>query len=362
MAAPGPGREPPAALGPADAEGAPRLVTRGESSNTPQPLNGGERYRLVVGPHGKSRIEITPLPKDGVHPFAALTDWINVTFPFESPNQSILGLFRGIEVHISNRLGGLADRNRGLHGYHHSFAFDNGSALFAYGGQRGTGFLSFPGEACALIPDWEKAYRYLWDTLKARITRWDGAVDDFEGRYTVDMALEWYLCGRFGTGGNKPSMRQAGNWAEPDGSGRTLYIGKGKHGKMLRVYEKGKQLGDKGSPWVRWELQLGNRDRVIPLEVLLNPGPYVAGAYECLDWITEEASRIKTINKTAEISYDHLVRYARSAYGSLLRVMREVEGGADAVLDKLVMPGLPKRLRLPIPDEDSLPEGPTCEP
>ncbi len=33
--------------------------------------------------------------------------------------------------------------------------------------------------------------------------------------------------------------------------------------KMLRVYEKGIQLGDLGSPWVRYEVQLGSRDRVV---------------------------------------------------------------------------------------------------
>jgi DNA relaxase NicK len=48
-------------------------------------------------------------------------------------------------------------------------------------------------------------------------------------------------------------------------------VGKRKNGKLLRVYEKGKQLGDESSPWVRWELELHNRDRVIPWEVLLEP-------------------------------------------------------------------------------------------
>ncbi len=47
----------------------------------------------------------------------------------------------------------------------------------------------------------------------------------------------------------------------------------------MRIYEKGKQLGDPESPWVRWELELHNTDREIPFDVLLQPGRYVAGAY-----------------------------------------------------------------------------------
>ena len=60
----GPVQFEPRAVG--DAE-SPRLVTRGESLDT-------------------------PLPRDGVHPYAALTDWLNVTFPFEGTPKAIKGL------------------------------------------------------------------------------------------------------------------------------------------------------------------------------------------------------------------------------------------------------------------------------
>ncbi len=220
--------------------------------------------------------------------------------------------------------------------------------MFAYGGQRGMGFLSIPGEGCALVEDWGRAHAFLRDVLKARITRWDGAVDDYEGRYSVDLALAWFLEGRFGTRGNQPRMKQVGNLAAPDGSGRTLNIGIRKNGKMLRIYEKGRQLGCASSPWTRWELELHNRDREVPLDVLLNPGPYVAGAYSCLGWVSEEACRVRTLRKTGEISYEHLTPWARVAYGTHFSVMLGVEGSAEAVLEKLVMPGTPRRLRLPV--------------
>jgi phage replication initiation protein len=331
------------------AEDSPRLVIRGESIETPHTQEGGESLKIVAGYSGNARILITPLPRDGVPPFAALTDWLNVTFPFDStaPGIAIVGLLEQIKQYLTPKFGGLVDRGRGLHGYHHSFAFDNAGVIFCYGGQRGTGFLSITGEGCALVSDWKIAAQFLRDVLKARITRWDGAVDDYAGEYSVDTAMSWYLDGDFGTGGHLPSMKQMGNWAKPDGTGRTIYIGKREHGKMLRVYEKGRQLGKPESPWNRWEVQFSNRDRVIPFDVLLNPGPYVAGAYACLGWINKEASRIRTITKTAEIGYGALVNHCRNAYGRLLFVMEEVEGSSGAVLDKLRIEGIPKRLQMP---------------
>lgn len=343
------------AVGIEPTEDSPRLVIRGESIETPHTPLGGESLEIIAGYGGKARILITPLPRDGVPPFAALTDWLNVTFPFDgtTPSIAIARLLEQIKQYLTPKFGGMVDRGRGLHGYQRSFAFDNGGVMFSYGGQHGTGFLSIPGEGCALISDWQIAVPFLRDVLKARITRWDGAVDDYAGEYSVDTAMGWYMDGGFGTGGHLPSMKQMGNWAKPDGSGRTIYIGKREHGKMLRVYEKGRQLGDPDSSWNRWEVQFSNRDRVIPFDVLLNPGPYVAGAYACLGWINKEASRIRTITKTAEIGYGALVNHCRNAYGRLLFVMEEVEGSSGAVLDKLRIEGIPKRLQMPDIEMDS---------
>ena len=129
--------------------------------------------------------------------------------------------------------------------------------MFGIGGQREKAFLSLPGEACSLIPmdAWQPLIEFLDGQYKAKISRWDGAVDDYDGLHDVDWAVGLYKSGQFNAGGNKPTCKQHGNWIEPDGSGRTLEIGKRKNGKLLRIYEKGKQLGDPKSLWVRWELQ-----------------------------------------------------------------------------------------------------------
>ena len=67
--------------------------------------------------------------------------------------------------------------------------FGSTSALFAYGGQRGTALISLPGEACSIIRDWPALLSFLSSLPSSRITRWDGAVDDFTGFHSVDYAV-----------------------------------------------------------------------------------------------------------------------------------------------------------------------------
>ena len=204
-----------------------------------------------------------------------------------------------------------------------------------------------------MVPDWPALTSFLRHDLNARITRWDGAVDDYEGIHSVDLAVEIYKNGGFKSGGNQPVCNQNGNWLAPDGSGRTFYVGKRKNGKMLRVYEKGMQLGAMWHPWVRWEVEMHNKDRIVPWEVLLTPGKFVAGAYpRALGWVNEEMLRIKTVTETAKIGYERLTHYHALAYGKHINVMLQVEGSAEKVVEKLIREGLPARLDLPVVPED----------
>jgi phage replication initiation protein len=215
--------------------------------------------------------------------------------------------------------------------------------VFAYGGQRDTAFLSLSGEGCALVADWERFIHLGRNVLAGRITRWDGAVDDFAGMHSVDLAAEMYEQGWFKTGGRQPSSDVAGDWIGRS-RGRTLYIGNRNNGKLLRVYEKGKQLGDLDSPWVRWEVELHNIDRVIPWEVLLAPDRYVAGAYPCMSWVGADRSRVRTVKAQDDISYRRLIHAGSMAYGALINVMLEREGNPERVIALLRKFGAPRRL------------------
>ena len=122
----------------------------------------------------------------------------------------------------------------------------------------------------------------------------------------------------------------------------------GKNGKLLRVYEKGMQLGAKYHPWVRWEVQYGNRDRIIPWDAVMQPGRYLAGSYaDATSWISQERSRIRILQKTAKISYQKMNECASIGYGKHINLMMQVEGSAEKVVAKLIRDGVPSRLNLP---------------
>jgi phage replication initiation protein len=326
-------------------EEAPRLVIRGESLQDINSTSSGEAFKLIAtGYQGKAKLVYLPLAKPDGEPLAALTDYLNTTFPFNPSQENIVQLVQYFGLFLGKDFDHMEERKGGLHGYKTSFNIGKTGGMLAFGGQRGTALVSLPGSACTLITDWQACYHLFYEILNGRITRWDGAVDMFEGVPSVDDAVNFYLTDQFNAGGNKPSCSQQGNWIEADGSGRTFYVGKRKNGKLMRVYEKGKQLGDASSPWVRWELELHNRDRIIPWDVLLEPGKYLAAAYPCMNWVSEIQERIRTTRQTSTLSYQHLTYYARQAYGPLINVMLEVEGSAEKVIEQLIRSGTPARL------------------
>ena len=85
-----------------------------------------------------------------------------------------------------------------------------------------------------------------------RVTRADSAVD-LEGDGVWQMVTTHLIEFANGTGIRKQT---AGDWttSEDDPHGRTLYLGSRKSRAFIRAYEKGKQLGDPNSNWVRVEL------------------------------------------------------------------------------------------------------------
>jgi len=323
---------------------APRLVTRGES---PQHIvvDGQGISRIILNTSkGLQLVEIFRPAEDGVAG-AAFVDYLNCSFPL--PHYPLGEFFARLFLVLGPAFAPAKERRAGLHGYQESFTLGDSGAFFAKGGNAGTGWLSFSGEACHCIRDWPRLVEFLEDELGARITRLDCAVDDLEGIHTVNHAFALYQQGYFTCGGRPPRMSQAGNWHEPDGRGRTLYIGARENGKLVRVYEKGMQLGDPFHAWVRWELELHSRDRIIPWDAVLAPGKYLAGAYPALGWVDQEQSRIKTLRKTAEISYDVMLRNARHSYGQLIEVAVAIEGSPEKAYEKLRRPGIPRRLNHP---------------
>lgn len=209
--------------------------------------------------------------------------------------------------------------------------------------------VSLSGEGCHRITDWGAVAAGI-AALDGALRRVDIAFDDLEGQYSVDLAVTWYREDRFTVGGRRPSYNVAGDWLQISGTGRTFYVGKRASGKMLRVYEKGKQLGDAESAWVRWECEYLSTSRILPLAILYVPAIYLAGSYPCLSFVSEGgAERIKTAQQKAhELTLAQSVAYCQRTHGKLINYLLMVHGGdAGEVVHQIVRPGFPSRFGRP---------------
>lgn len=184
--------------------------------------------------------------------------------------------------------------------------------------------------------------------IGAKITRLDVAHDDLTGAAGgVDAAVSAYHAGAF-TLRRPPSVSTAGDWL--NGHSRTLYVGKRENGKMLRIYEKGHQLGADDSPWVRYELELHSTDRVIPPDAILDPAGILAGGSPFVAAILAavEPVPVRTVvRQRLRVTVDHLTHYARIAYGRLVNAMTGLGMTSDEVVKALRVDGLPARLYVP---------------
>lgn len=291
----------------------------------------------------------------------AIVDWLSVTLPDTAPI-TMPELFFALRDLLGTEVLIAKAQDRGIAGFEESVALAievDGTAAdvgrIAWGGasQRGRTWLSLSGTLCARVRDWTNVALTL-SAWNARITRVDLAYDDFLGTTTLDQIKPMYLAGDFNNGGRQPTCSLAGDWLEVSGKGRTFYVGRRGNGKYLRIYEKGKQLGDPNSPWVRWEVEFGSRDRIIPLDVLVDPDYFLAGAYPALEFVAPIHERIKTQRKIARTSLDRLTELASASYGKTVNALRLQGLNANDILSLICRPGLPGRLASPVA---AMPEG-----
>lgn len=234
---------------------------------------------------------------------------------------------------------------RGWFGYEYRINLDD-FGLVAFGGaaQKNTLHIEINAQGCARVQDWAKAEAW-GKSSGATITRLDLAHDDFEGKHVdIAKAREWYEAGGFTGNGRPPNPQLVDDLGT--GRGKTFYVGNRANGKLARIYEKGKQLGDKASPWVRFEVEWRNKSRLIPWEALIRASEYLAGAFPCMRFLSAIQEKIQTTRKALEISYASMVRWLKAAAGPALNVMLQVHlGDALGVLQEVVREGTPKRLK-----------------
>lgn len=221
-----------------------------------------------------------------------------------------------------------------------------GYGLLAHGGesQRGSIHVELNATGCARVADWLKVME--WGiTNNVTITRIDLAHDDLNGQTaSIATALQWLHAGDFATNGRPPAAQLIDDLGS--GKGKTLYVGNRTNGKLCRIYEKGRQLGDPSSPWVRVEVEFRNKSRVIPWDTLANPGHYLAGAYPCLAFLSAVQEKIRTITKAVTVTLARAIHHAQQMTGKLVNVMMQFHGGdAFAVVSELKRDGIPRRLQ-----------------
>lgn len=236
---------------------------------------------------------------------------------------------------------------RGLNGYkdHLKILTHLGQQCgsIAVGGNRDTVSLILTGQACQRID-----MRQLADALHGfdhKITRIDAAWDDFAGRFgTPEHCALSYKAGGFAPERGPRSTKGLLYDDLGTGTGRTFQLGN-RTGRLLRVYEKGKQLGDVDSPWVRYEVQMMGTEFTLTLDNLVNPGALLH-QYPDLDHLPVDASGdpAMRVQAEAEISTERLVAWLAKTAGPALTLLADSVGSTMTV-DLLKNDKTPRRLR-----------------
>ena len=291
----------------------------------------------------------------------AIIDYLRFTFlPSESISRSLEQMQRYMRLWFPLPINFISS-NKGLFGYtssHDVTVWLDGQivriAIVACGGTTAgnTMMVDMSGQGCSLVCDWQAVYATLQD-VDARITRVDTALDLMQG-FTLDQFDDLYFAGDFNCGGRIPTRRmfQSGDLHNPFAHGRTMYLGKKANGKELCIYEKGKQLGDPDSEWLRIEIRFGNRDRVIPHDVVLDPTKYFAGGFIALEHLVDSiAKKMQTEQKEIAIEertivLKRLTHFLMSAYGkTIFQLAAELNYDYQALYDLLNVAGIPRRLQ-----------------
>lgn len=281
----------------------------------------------------------------------AKIDWLNATF--DAPAMSVHGLIsfigglldRGIFAELDGGLFGFTDRHRMFTRLNDGSKVEIGSVALGGESQKGRWLLQLNGKGCGLVNDWSSLQELL-EGLAATISRVDLAVDFLNGEYSVDDCMSLYHEGAFINRGRNPELDTQGAWHEEGTKGRTMYVGKLKNGKTLCVYEKGRQLNMPDSDWTRYEVRLGNRDRVIPLDVLTNPDKYFTGAYPALAHMLEAAAQeIPTLQEEVKGSLAHGLHHLQRCYGKYMHQAIETTGCSPVdLVEEVRVIGLPRKV------------------
>ncbi|PHS69867.1 MAG: hypothetical protein COB22_08660 [Cycloclasticus sp.] len=292
--------------------------------------------------HNKGVVVKVPLPDTSKDIMLSLVDWVSFTFKLgkfytNSSSQEDIIIQLSEQLLFIFGFGITEKRKSGLNFYSDSYEVGvNNFGQVCIGGQNSTCLVTVKGQGLLHSSvGWEGRLEMFLESIEATITRVDLSCDLFYSKYTVFDFLQSYHDGLFTTRSRSPSIEQRGDWVNDNDKGRTLYIGKKQSGKLLRIYEKGKQLGGSFShlfsDWVRIELELSNKDRTLPYAVLVNSGQYLAGAYPALSFLFEKQSKVLTSKKTTQLDIDRSLAIVRHQFGAYIYAFNELYGSERTI-------------------------------
>jgi len=287
----------------------------------------------------------------------AIVDWLRFTFlPVESFGASLEQIRQYLALWFSVPVN-MVPSSRGFRGYessHDVVMFVDGEwvrlGFVACGGAHvgGTMCVDLSGKGCGVVTDWMAVFATMRD-LDARITRCDLAMDFLAGEVRVDQVEAMYFAGEFNCGGRIPSYRrlESGSASSKGCGGSTFEIGRRANGKLVRAYEKGRQLGKQDSEWVRVEIEFGNKDRVIPHEIVLKCNEYFVGAHKALEQFLEAASlRCRTDQVERGTTIERALKAVSAQWGKYFDFFAEHFGGDFAAMVSAIrVEGVPASLQ-----------------
>lgn len=211
-----------------------------------------------------------------------------------------------------------------------------------FGGQRDTVLVDIGGKGCmAAKAAWElRAYEFLKQAVRPVISRIDHARDFFNGEYSPEQAETDHDNGLFVVKNMNPKSQRIGtDWRSKDQSGKTFQVGSKNGAKVARIYDKGKQLGDKNSNVCRFEVQnRRDKNRVLPLDMLIYPGQYLAGAYPLLNetLFRQPVRRTETADLVVQTTLEQKLRHGKNQVGRLVRFLHDGGWDSDKIVHELI--------------------------
>jgi phage replication initiation protein len=246
-----------------------------------------------------------------------------------------------------------SQRPNGFNFYKKTYNLGENDGLLHVGGdsQRGTINVQIFGQGSSRAKSgWENRLKQYLEAVGGWITRIDLATDLFDGQYTPEQAENDFLQGRYSLTNRRPSAARVGDWYN-ENAGKTFQVGKRESGKMVRVYEKQKQLSGTLATkeiaqfpelsdlknWVRVEVEFHRGQHELPLDMLVYPGKYLAGSYPAFSFVSEVQCRVETVKKIAKLTVHRAKVILTNQYGNWLYAFSEL--GVD--LTELFREGLP---------------------